>query len=106
MTALDPELVLGKLKLHNPPSHLSLLREVDSLEWRCETHQNIDTYSEILLRISADVIICGFDAKKSDIEIQKSIFHSIRNKISSSNLLKSTDFLVYFRKFEFYINEL
>jgi hypothetical protein len=96
----------SRLKAGMPPSNLSLVREVASLDWTSVIGNNIDIACEIILRISADVIVCASDMNGEDRLEYESAFYDLKSNIDRSGLIgSSSEFDAYYNKYIEYLSD-
>jgi hypothetical protein len=107
MTGKDIDSIVSALRKSTPPSNLSLLRRISSIDWDNVPEDDFEACSEIILRITADVIVYKFDIKENIREDYKSAFLSILNSVQESTLpARSEDFRGYFYKYRIRLAEL
>jgi hypothetical protein len=95
-----------RLKAGRPPNDLSLIQEVGSIDWRNINDEEVDLACEIILRVSADVIVCASDCVGTERDNYWSAFSIIRNVIQKSGLpLRSKEFKEYYRKYLYYLSD-
>ena len=95
-----------KLKASAPPNDLSLIQEVGSMDWRNINDEDIDLACEIILRVSADAIVCAGDCLGEERDSYKSAFSMIGDMISRSGLpLRSSEFNEYYQKYLSYVSD-
>jgi len=100
----DFEIIRNKLRGKRPPNDILLIEEVAQINWGQVNHTNIEAASEILLRISADVIVCAHDLNGEERQRYKILFMKISNNIMYSGILEIyQDLKEYFRKYELYM---
>ncbi|APG61530.1 hypothetical protein LPB140_00240 [Sphingorhabdus lutea] len=102
---------LKKIKItlykQRPPTDIKILQELININWSKISGANIDDACEIILRVSADVIIirsCNTDPNYFQ---YKTVFSAIEKNIRASGLLDlSVEFNSYFRKFNDHLNKM
>jgi len=107
MKEYDIHEVLDFINSNPPPVKEELLRCISNIKWPKYTSKDIDTYSEVLLKISAYVIVAANDDNN---KINKEFYLKYFNKIADNVILSGTDkidsdFSRYYSKYLEYLSD-
>lgn len=100
MTPTEIEMILGRLKSRAPPNDMDVLRFVLSLPWSGDDDYEIEMYTEIILRLTADAIVAKFINDDSMRNEYMHLFNEINNKKISKKLISNREFFEYYSKFK------
>lgn len=96
----EPNLIVSSLRKETPPSDLNLLKQIQLLDWNNITEADFDICSEIILRITADVMMCADIKDPGRRQEYRRVFLAIQEGVENSTLpAKFGDFRQYFSKY-------
>lgn len=92
--------ILFDLKNQRPLCQISILERISRLNWANYSNEEGDLLCELILRITADLIVFRSEKSVDNKNGYENIFWKIRNEIDMSDLNgQSEEFRSYFEKF-------
>jgi hypothetical protein len=99
--------IRNALKASRPPNSIELLHTVSCIDWNLVLDTEIEICLDIIHRLNANIILCGFNVEGKDRIKYKEIFDLISKNINESTInIRSSEFKEFFLRYNEYMKDM